>query len=230
MEMGFSFSKGSQIAFMLIALAPSYWWSGLSSFIYQRGLPARNAMAEKAVSQDPFLDGLRASGPLASQADRMAVYAPLIGDWTVDVTDYAPDGSPRSSTGEWHFAWVLEGRAIQDVWIAPPRKLRRPGMPVQNNRYGTTVRVYDPENDVWNITWFNPVTGVCNKLVGRRQGNDIIHEGADADGSRIRWTFTEITTDSFRWRGERSTDGGNTWRLGAEFRGHRDRQGTAPNP
>ena len=27
----------------------------------------------------------------------------------------------RRRNGEWHFGWVLEGRAIQDVWIVPPR-------------------------------------------------------------------------------------------------------------
>ncbi len=33
-----------------------------------------------------------------------------------------------------------------------------------------------------------------------------------------RWTFTDMEQDSFFWRGETSTDGGESWRLQAEFR------------
>src|SRR5262245_47305146 len=46
--------------------------------------------------------------------------------------------------GEVHFGWVLEGRAIQDVWMIPRRRDRRPGapvMPTAGNWYGTTLRV-----------------------------------------------------------------------------------------
>ena len=92
---------------------------------------------------------------------------------------------------------------------------------MQGNRYGTTLRVYDPEAGVWNVTWINPVTGVSNHLVGRRQGGDIVQAGVDADGSLIRWTFTEVTKESFHWRGEASTDAGKTWLLGAECLGRR---------
>jgi hypothetical protein len=34
----------------------------------------------------------------------------------------------------------------------------------------------------------------------------------------VRWSFTEITPDSFRWTGERSRDDGKTWHLQADFR------------
>ena len=42
-------------------------------------------------------------------------------------------------------------------------------------------------------------------------------EGTDADGTPARWRFTEIKPDSFHWLGERSADGGTTWRLEVEF-------------
>jgi hypothetical protein len=32
----------------------------------------------------------------------------------------------------------------------------------------------------------------------------------------LRWSFNEIQTDSFIWRGEKSRDGGKTWRLREE--------------
>ncbi len=186
---------------------------------------------------EPFLDALRAQGPPASRAGQMSLYDRLLGSWEVSVIDYAAGGPPRTSTGEWHFGWVLEGRAIQDVWISPPRKARFPGMPTQGNRYGTTLRVYHPEADSWRVTWINPVSGVTNTLVGRAQGDEIVQEGTDTDGSLIRWTFTDLTRDAFRWRGQESSDGGSTRRLAAEFFGRRihpaaggrhDRQKAAP--
>jgi hypothetical protein len=172
--------------------------------------------------EDPaFLDALHATGPLPAYAERMKLYNPLLGDWAVEVVDYDADGSRHTGQGEWHFAWVLEGRAIQDVWIAPPRDRRAPGQSLQGNRYGTTLRVYDAEKDVWHVTWINPVTGIRNQLIGRRQGSEIVHEGTDTDGSLMRWVFSDITRHSFRWRGEVSSDGGKTWRLSAEFFGRR---------
>ena len=183
-------------------------------------LLAGGGVGHAATAAEPFLEALWARGPIASQAERMTLYDALLGDWNVDVVDYDVDGSRRTNKGEWHFAWVLEGRAIQDVLIVPPRGSRA-GQPIQGNRYGTTLRVYDPATDVWRITWINPVSGVTNTLTGRKQGEEIVQEGRDTDGSLNRWIFSEVTRESFRWRGEISTDEGKTWRLGAEFFGSR---------
>jgi len=159
------------------------------------------------------------SNELTDQED---IYGWLIGGWEAAVYDYAADGTVRESSGEWHFGWVLEGRAIQDVWIAPPRS-QRSGRTLskQNNRYGTSLRVYDRESGAWRVTWFNPVTGARNDLIGRRQGADIMQEGINPNGRKIRWLFTDITPTSFRWRGESLGPKDKTWRLEAEFRARR---------
>jgi hypothetical protein len=171
--------------------------------------------------QSDFAQALLAKGPAAQLGDTAKVYDWLIGSWDVRVIDYMADGTKRESTGEWHFAWVLEGRAVQDVWISPPRPLRDSSTPQPGNRYGTTLRVYDAGIKAWRIMWNNPVSGVHNELTARRKGNDIVQEGRNQEGDPIRWVFTDITRDSFRWYGERSTDGGKTWRLEAEFFGKR---------
>jgi hypothetical protein len=55
-------------------------------------------------------------------------------------------------------------------------------------------------------------------MVGQRRGSDVVQEATAPDGSLMRWSFVDITPDSFRWIGEQSTDNGKTWRLWAEFR------------
>jgi hypothetical protein len=44
-----------------------------------------------------------------------------------------------------------------------------------------------------------------------------VQEGTDEAGTPVRWSFTEITPDSFHWLGERSPDRGGSWRLQIEF-------------
>jgi hypothetical protein len=175
-----------------------------------------------SVMNPNFVDALTARGPIPEHASKMTLYDALIGDWDAEVVDYGENGAKVTSTGEWHFAWVLEGRAIQDVWIVPPRATRA-GLAGQakNNRYGTSIRVFEPATGTWTVIWINPVSGAFNRLVGRRVGNDIVQDGVDGNGTMIRWTFSEITPSSFHWRGGLSTDKGKTWRLAAEFFGHR---------
>jgi N-acetylneuraminic acid mutarotase len=70
------------------------------------------------------------------------------------------------------------------------------------NMYGTTLRSWDPSVQAWRIACTSPVRGHHEEQVGRWNGKDILQEGSRGDGTRTRWTFTEITADSFHWRGE----------------------------
>lgn len=83
--------------------------------------------------------------------------------------------------------------------------------------YGTTLRVWDPSLQAWHVTWTNPVSGLRDELIARREGNDIVQIGAHANGTPIRWIFTEITADSFHWTGEALNPDGKTWKLEGEF-------------
>jgi hypothetical protein len=60
---------------------------------------------------------LHSSGPSSELGNAANVYDWLIGSWNVRVIDYDDNGLIHESRGEWHFSWVLEGRAIQDVFI-----------------------------------------------------------------------------------------------------------------
>jgi hypothetical protein len=169
-----------------------------------------------------FLDALGTDGPAADRAGKMDLYGRFVGSWDLDVMQIADNGSERRRKGEWHFGWALEGRAIQDVWIVPPRgELRRGDAAANFNSYGTTLRVYDPGIDAWRIQWTDPVTQNFLQMIGRADGDDIVQLGSRRDGRAIRWRFSEITENSFRWIGEVSDDAGANWRLQVNFSARR---------
>lgn len=169
-----------------------------------------------------FLNALGAEGPSGDRAGKMDLYGRFIGSWDLDVRQFSEDGRERRRAGEWHFGWALEGRAIQDVWIVPPRGEGRHGdATAKINSCGTTLRVYDPDIDAWRIQWTDPVARSFLQMIGRAEGDEIVQLGTRADGQLMRWRFSEITSDSFLWRGEISADNGASWRVNTEFTAQR---------
>jgi len=167
------------------------------------------------------MDALVAKGRAADIPESADVYGWLIGGWDLDIRTYWADVSALGLKGEAHFAWVLEGRAVQDVWIMPRRPDRHGTYDHGVNSYGTTLRVWDAALEAWRVTWINPAQGARSELVGRWSGKDIVQLGHHADGTPIRWMFTEITKDSFRWTGEALDTDGKTWKLQGDFRARR---------
>jgi len=162
------------------------------------------------------------SPEIPPQAD---VYGWLIGSWELDVRHYGVDVSERGIKGEVHFGWVLEGRAVQDVWIMPRRAERTADLDKTCNMFGATLRVWDPAIQAWRVTWINPVTGNRDELIGRWSvpGKEIVQVGSHSNGTPIRWMFTEITPDFFHWTGEALQPDGKTWMLEGDFRAQRMR-------
>ena len=132
-----------------------------------------------------FIRALHSDKPAADRAEKMRLYGWLIGRWTFAATVHRDDGTTHKGEGEIHFAWVLEGRAIQDVWILP------------GVFYGTTLRVYDPGIDAWHILWSDPLRQVYSRQIGRARGDDIVQHGKNDVGEAVRWSFTQITPNRF---------------------------------
>jgi hypothetical protein len=168
-----------------------------------------------------FLEILPAKGRSPDIPPEDDLFGFLIGSWELDLTSYDDDGTVRKSTGEAHVSWVLQGRAVQDLFINPRRADRKPDDPPYCNWYGTTIRVYDPSIRAWRVDWINPHDGFRATLIGRRKGKNVVQEGKFPDGTPIRWTYSKITADSSHWRGEKLEADGKTWRLQVEFRTRR---------
>ena len=162
---------------------------------------------------------LASPGRSADIPESADIYGWLVGSWELDVRVYwGADVSGSGLKGEAHFGWALEGRAIQDVWIMPKVADRAGSLDKQMNMYGTTLRVWDPSIQAWQITWTNPAGDHHERQIGRRVGQDIVQIGTRPDGTPTRWTFSEITANAFRWTGEALNPDGRTWRLEGDFR------------
>jgi hypothetical protein len=168
-----------------------------------------------------YCDAMVAPGRAPEIPAEDDIYGWLVGSWEQELTIHDPDGSVRRTAGEAHFSWGLEGRAIVDVWINPRRK-DRPSLPSRfADWYGTTLRVYDPSLRAWRITWRDPSRGVFMDQIARRVGQDIMQEGKGPDGATYRWTFREITADSFHWTGEVQPPNQTVWTLQVDIRSRR---------
>jgi len=158
--------------------------------------------------------GLAAMGGHPAQAHELELFGRFVGDWECEITWYPEDEPTRTETGTWHFAWVLEGRAIQDVWRVPSM-----GAPVG---YGTTLRLFDPTIGAWRATWHGVLNGTVMQFIARQEGSEIVMELQDADVPS-RWIFSDVKADSFRWRAVESFDQGKNWKTLQEMRVRRQR-------
>ena len=165
------------------------------------------------------IERLTAPGPFGPDKHNLMLYGRLVGAWDIEWVVFDRRGTPTERRrGEWHFAWVLGGRAVQDViWTA--------GEPPEND--GTTMRCWDRELGAWRVVFMSPGDGEFVTLVGRPEGDRIVQEvtdrssGARPDSAAERWTFSEITETAFLWHAERSSDGGQRWAVTHEMRASR---------
>ncbi len=162
-------------------------------------------------AQAAGLPGLLAPGSAAVDAGELADFGRLVGSWDLDVAYHHEDGRIEHRQGEWHFAWILEGRAIQDVWRVPGTGAGDPP-----RGYGTTIRAWDPELEAWRVTWVSGLGGGTTSFIASAIGGEIVMESQGEDET-FRWIFSNITDDSFHWRALGSPDGGRTWVVAQEM-------------
>jgi hypothetical protein len=158
---------------------------------------------------------LLADGPHPDLASVDRLFDPFIGSWDLVVSWYADDKPVRVEDGEWHFAWILEGRAVQDVWIVPRRSQRaRPDADLYE--YGTSLRFPDPDLGGWRSTWIGPMTRAVETFAVTRQADDVVLMTQHEDGRRMRWMFTDIGPTTFTWLNSTEADDGS-WTLTQRF-------------
>ena len=127
-------------------------------------------------------------------------------------------GTPRPAKSISAGCWKAAPSRMSGSFPAPRAA---PAFPIAGNWYGTTLRVYDPSISAWRISWFDPARCVFRQQIGRSRGEDIVQEGTTDAGDLTRWSFTEITDDSFLWLGEVKPAAAADWRLVVDVRAKR---------
>lgn len=177
-----------------------------------RAFAGTGGTSDRTDAGSRMFDRLRASGPriVAGEDPQARLFDRFAGAWEIDYTNIREDGTREKTRGQLLAGWVIEGRALQDVWIEFPAG--------GGDRFiGTTVRYYDDERKKWRVTWVSPMAQAVTVLEGGEESGRIVLY-SDGPRGRLRWTFSDITNDSFAWRGELSVDKGATWRLREDHR------------
>jgi hypothetical protein len=188
-------------------------------------LQRNDARAQQAPDpRQAMVKGLGASGPHSSLGDEAQVWDRFIGTWDCEYTFFLDDGSRRQSRGEIEFGWILDGRAVQDIWITYPNEAGK------ERGIGTTVRFFDSKSKTWRIVFVGPRYNALVTLQGSAEGDRIVLRGVDDKGAMLRWSFNDLKGDSFIWRGEKSRDGGKTWKLEEEHHMKRRNSGATAKP
>jgi len=163
---------------------------------------------------------LPAQAPHPSLGHHADLFGRFVGTWDADYSFIAQDGSVRHSRGEVLFGWILDGYALQDIFLSYPK----PGS-TDERKMVTGVRFVDPKTDKWTVMFAAPAFGAAIRMEGGAEDDRIVLRGHDDKGALLRWSFNDIRPDSFVWRGETSRDSGKTWRLEEEH--HMMRRGRA---
>ena len=128
-----------------------------------------------------FFEALTSEGKNIALPEEFNYFGKLIGSWQID---YIDNSDSRLIKGEWHFSWVLEGMAIQDVIILPGFEC------------GTTLRVYNPGSCAWDVAYC--FTGKIIRLEAKKQDDRIVL--TNIEDERKKWVFAKIEENSFHWQ------------------------------
>ncbi len=165
-------------------------------------------------------DSSRCDAPEARQFDFW------IGEWDVSnrqANPAAPSNSTLYATGsaELRVYPVADGCGLVEHWE---------GNLGWGRVLGFSLRAYDPRTDSWSIllNWPAPNSGTPATFStfegGFRHGrgeffNSIV--GADGNVTKSRFTFSDISSNRYRWDGASSTDDGLTWKTTWIMEGNR---------
>ena len=144
-----------------------------------------------------FIEALISESKNTALPDEFNYFGKLIGSWEIN---YIEGNNSLAIKGEWHFSWVLEGMAIQDVIILP------------DYEYGTSLRIYNPDTHTWDVAY--GYTGKIIRLEAKKQDDMIML--TFVNNERRKWVFTKIEDDCFHWENITVKEDGE-WYINAEI-------------
>lgn len=154
-----------------------------------------------------------AAGPNPKAPKETAQYAFIIGTWDCKTRFMNAEGGYSEGSATWTGSWILDGWAVQDVWVESDTD--------GTVFYGTNIRSFNPKTGKWDNRWLPQVTLQWKYYESEQRGDTMVMtggEGKDSRGAFIdRNTFYDIGDNGWKWRKDRSYDGGKTWIEGVGF-------------
>ena len=133
----------------------------------------------------------------------MAQFGRYIGDWKIQDSTLAQDGSGWSdgAGARWIFTCFGNGAAIQDFW-----------MPA-GGQIGTNLRTYKPDTGTWEIAWtIDKLPGFTHIRAKQNDDGNIVMDFVAPIPSPLRKiTFMSPDENGWKWILEMSTDEGENW-------------------
>jgi hypothetical protein len=171
------------------------------------------APTQSPAERDSFKEALLADSQAENIAPKDNWYGRMIGDWDFEWVERKGTPEERHLAGEWLFAWIIEGKAIQDIFILPARSALRGGRPAPSSAvYATTIRVYNQKRPGWDVIHIQP--GYLAPFeAALAQNGDINELTRDETGALVFWKFTNITSNSFSMVFRKTRDGGKHWEI-----------------
>ena len=126
-------------------------------------------------------------------------FGKFIGNWSLELTITNLDGSKLKYVGEWHFHRILQGRAIQDIWIIPGLATHEYG---DFHEYGTTVRTFDTKTGKWRAVWVGPIQNQLYVFDVEDKIDQISLTATNITLMEMKWSFFDIAPNSFKWKSE----------------------------
>lgn len=153
------------------------------------------------INLDDFLTLLLSNERNSDIPEEDDFFGKLIGDWKFDMLANPNTEQEHHVNGEWVFRRVLDGMAVQDIFLCPARGERPNG-----GEYGSTIRYYNKKTHTWNISYS------CNEgtvhLEAKKENNKIVL--TEINEKRLKWTFSDITETTFTWTSTNLNEKGDT--------------------
>jgi len=135
-------------------------------------------------------------------------FGKFIGEWTLNLTIINLNGHKVRYKGEWHFYRILQGRAIQDIWIIPDLTSQGDN---GFHEYGTTIRTFNPRTNKWKAVWVGPVQNQLYVFDIEDNNDQIILTETNNPNLEMKWSFFDISKNSFQWKSEVKIKGHDQW-------------------
>lgn len=133
----------------------------------------------------------------------LAQFGRYVGDWRIDDSQLARDGSGWSpgSAERWVFECIGNGVAVQDYWLPT------------GGSFGTNLRTYNPDTGKWEIVWAaNGLNGLMQITAEMNdEGNIVMDILSPGQNPPRRIIFYEPDGEGWNWVQQWSMDGGDTW-------------------